>query len=181
MKKLLFLSLIFIFFSCRKENEEISFDSIEISYMNGFTASGGTILIKKDGSILKYYYGYPFDIDSSFYIIDSLKRNELNIVSKQVSDLIKMKFETINGEVCPDCTYKYILIKTKSKTLISNNNGKYDKRLISFCDSIYRNRDGYDLIKNKELYKKKMIYKKLYFKTYMELIPKPKFNEKLRR
>lgn len=120
MKKI----LIFLFFisiiACKKnENKEISFESIEISYINGFTASGGTIVIQKDGSILDYYQGYPFEIDSSFYLLNSLKNKELNIISKQLLDIMKIKIDTIYGEDCPDCSSTYVLIKTKSKTINS--------------------------------------------------------------
>ena len=176
MKKVLTILILATFLSCKKNKEEISFKSIELSYREGFTSSGGTIFIRKDGSALNFYSGYPFN--SSFYIRDTLEPTELNILSKQISELMKIKFDTIYGEGCADYFSKYIIIKSNSKTIISkilNNKNIVNNELISFCNSIYKKRNMTKLILEKKYNYKNIINKELYFESYLKLIEKPIF------
>ena len=160
-------------FSCKKTEEIISFESIELSYRNGFTASRETILIKKDGSVINFHKGYPFD--SSFYFKDTLSLTELNLLSKQVSDLITTKIDTTYGEDCPDYSSRFIIIKSKSKTLqskIYTIDSSIKNRLVTFCDSIYTNKNMVKLIEQNKFDYKSRISKELYFKSSEQLISK---------
>jgi hypothetical protein len=175
MKKLFLFIICFFLISCKNE-KDIVFENIEISYREGFTASGGTILIKKDGTIMNYYYGYPFNIDSSFYYIDKLEKNEINQINEQVSELMKIKFDSVYGnDGCADCTSIYISIKTKTDSINSKIFPNIKNKLTDFCSKLYHSNNINSLIKSNKFYGIKRNYKKMYFKTNIKLIPKPNF------
>jgi hypothetical protein len=113
------------------------FESIEITYYNGWTG-GQTVYIDSLGIITKCKYHIISRIESSICCIDTLDSQQIDSLNVMFDSFKNEKIDSIYDGHCVDCGEFYIEIKCKSKTIKSTMIGsnEFENQISRFAEYV---------------------------------------------
>lgn len=150
----------------RSEKRTIAhFDSIEITYNNGWTG-GQTVHIDSLGIIHKCKYHIISKIDSSICCVDTLDAKHIDTLNVKIDQIKTERIDSIYDGHCQDCGGFIVKIKYDNKTIRSMiiGSNKFDNTISNFSKYV----TGIKIDKN-------IVDSCLIFETTKYLIP-PQFD-----
>jgi hypothetical protein len=125
MKLISLFIIIFTFFGCIKQKEEVAYDSIDYSWSSGFSHFR-SIKIFNNGQTFSSN-NYPDDNLYKYYSL-SLDKESIDSISKMTKRLYKVKLDSILVFDCDHCASFGLIIKSKKGTILTSYAGDLNQK-----------------------------------------------------